>query len=61
VCVERGVCSHLSAAAGASRMDTKKHWERVYSTRLSDQVSWFQAVPAPSLELLERAGIGPGS
>jgi hypothetical protein len=51
----------LSAPAGASRMDTKAHWEGVYSTRQSDQVSWFQAIPAPSLRLLERADIGPGT
>jgi len=38
-------------------MDTKAHWERVYSTKQSHEVSWFQAIPAPSLALLERAGI----
>ena len=40
-------------------MDTKTHWERVYSSKRSDEVSWYQANPAPSLRLLEIAGIGP--
>jgi hypothetical protein len=44
--------------SGASGVDTKAHWERVYSTKQSDEASWFQAIPAPSLRLLERAGIG---
>jgi hypothetical protein len=38
-------------------VDTKTHWERLYSTRQSAEVSWFQSIPAPSLSLLERAGI----
>lgn len=38
-------------------MDTKTHWERVYSTKRSDEVSWYQASPVPSLRLLDRAGI----
>jgi len=33
-------------------MDTKAHWERVYSTKHSDEVSWYQEDPAPSLELI---------
>jgi len=40
-------------------VDTKTHWERVYSTNRSDEVSWYQASPAPSLRLLDSAGIGP--
>jgi hypothetical protein len=44
-----------------SCMDTKSHWERVYSTKRSDEVSWYQETPAPSLQLLETAGIGPNT
>ena len=33
-------------------MDPVAHWERVYSTKPSNEVSWFQARPAWSLELL---------
>jgi SAM-dependent methyltransferase len=36
----------------------RKHWEQVYGTKAEDQVSWFQAQPRVSLELLARAGVG---
>lgn len=32
------------------------HWETVYTTKAEDEVSWFQASPAPSLEAIARAG-----
>jgi hypothetical protein len=47
------------AVTGESLMETKAHWERVYSTKRSDEGSWYQANPAPSLQLLDNAGIGP--
>ena len=37
-------------------MDTKTHWEQVYSTKCSHEVSWYQARPGTSLQLLDRAG-----
>ena len=40
-------------------MDRKAHWERVYTTRQSTEVSWYQAEPTRSLELLREAGAGP--
>lgn len=56
-------CTLLSeiAATGESSMESKAHWERVYSTKGSDEVSWYQANPAPSLRLLNDAGIGPNT
>lgn len=42
-------------------MDAKKHWERVYSTKPSDEVSWYQTTPTTSLRLLDAAGIAPGT
>lgn len=39
-------------------MDPIEHWERVYSTKPSNEVSWFQARPARSLELLADADGG---
>jgi len=39
-------------------MDRKQHWERVYTTRAAAQVSWHQAVPAPSLKLIRNAADG---
>ncbi|WP_199042768.1 class I SAM-dependent methyltransferase [Glycomyces salinus] len=35
------------------------HWDTVYDTKGEDGVSWFQAVPTVTLELLETLGIGP--
>ena len=38
-------------------MERKAHWEQVYATKAAETVSWYQPVPARSLELLERAGV----
>lgn len=49
-----------SGVAGCMTMsgfDRKKHWEEVYSTRSSHEVSWHQDVPGPSLDLIARAEI----
>jgi hypothetical protein len=42
-------------------VETKAHWERVYTSKRSDEVSWYQGTPAPSLRLLGNAGIGPNT
>jgi len=36
-------------------MDPKTHWERVYSTKSADQVSWYQPHLDVSLDLIVRA------
>jgi SAM-dependent methyltransferase len=36
-------------------MDLQKHWEHVYQSRHSDEVSWFQPEATLSLELIQRA------
>lgn len=38
-------------------MNRKDHWNRVYRTNAPDDVSWFQAHPTVSLDLIEAAGI----
>jgi len=35
------------------------HWDKVYTARREDQVSWFQDQPGPSLKLLELVGAKP--
>jgi hypothetical protein len=40
-------------------MDLKAHWQRVYMTKATDAVSWFESEPRVSLQLLEAAGTGP--
>ncbi len=37
--------------------DTKQHWEKVFSTKLPEEVSWTQAVPLTSLSLVHRTGV----
>lgn len=38
-------------------MDRRAHWEHVYGTKASDEVSWFEAEPVVSLRLLERVAV----
>lgn len=42
-------------------MQRKEHWESVYTTRGERDVSWFEALPAISIEMLDAAGVTPGS
>lgn len=37
------------------------HWEAVYTTKAEQEVSWFQASPAPSLHAIARTGAKPSS
>lgn len=40
-------------------MERKAHWEGVYTSRQPTEVSWYQAEPTRSVELLREAGAGP--
>ncbi len=35
-------------------MNEKNHWENVYTTKRSDEVSWFQPHASASLELIKK-------
>jgi SAM-dependent methyltransferase len=37
------------------------HWDGIYSRRASTEMSWFQATPTASLELLDVLGVSPQS
>lgn len=39
-------------------MDSKQHWEQVYTTKQSDAVSWFQTHADQSLRLIHNTGLG---
>ena len=41
--------------------DAAEHWDAIYSTKASNEVSWFQATPTTSLRLLERWASPAGS
>jgi len=38
-------------------VDRRAHWDRVYTTKVSDEVSWYQPEPTMSLRLLEQTGL----
>jgi SAM-dependent methyltransferase len=40
-------------------MDRRTHWDTVYSTKGERDVSWFEAVPTVSVQLMEAAGLRP--
>lgn len=42
-------------------MDTKRHWENVYTTKAPDAVSWYRPHLETSLALIERAADSHGS
>jgi len=37
------------------KLDRAAHWENVYQTRQTNEVSWFEAEPIASLDLIQRA------
>jgi len=38
-------------------MEPAAHWNRVYTTKATAEVSWFEPLPSVSLQLLEAAGM----
>lgn len=40
-------------------MNPKDHWQQVFSTKGEKDVSWYEALPAMSLQMMESAGLGP--
>jgi trans-aconitate methyltransferase len=38
-------------------MDRTSHWQQVYATKAEDDVSWFEASPSLSLQMMEAAGM----
>lgn len=42
-------------------MNRQEYWNSIYERKAERDVSWFEAVPAASLELLRSAGLGPNT
>jgi hypothetical protein len=42
-------------------MDRHDQWERVYTTKAPDAVSWFQTHPTVSVRLLDAVGLSPNT
>lgn len=38
-------------------MDLQEHWNRVYTTKSDEELSWFESVPAASIRMLKAAGL----
>lgn len=38
-------------------MDPQQHWNRVFSSKAEDAVSWYESLPDASLRMLEAAGM----
>ena len=60
---QRGEASVPRPTAAASGADEERvsHWDGVYSRRGPTEMSWFQATPTVSLELLDVLGVSPKS
>lgn len=41
----------------AQQSERQDHWQRAYSDKATDRVSWYQAHPAVSLALIDAAGL----
>lgn len=39
-------------------MNRRLHWDKIYSTKSSDELSWYQARPETSLRLIASTGVG---
>ena len=44
-----------------ANVDRQAHWDTVYCTKGESEVSWFQANPAVSLDLIAATGVKPGA
>jgi hypothetical protein len=51
--------SHSADEESSSMTDQKAHWDRVYTEKRAEDVSWRQAEPTLSLKLIRRTGVGP--
>lgn len=40
-------------------MDLRDHWNTIYGTKGEREVSWFEGLPAVSLQMIEAAGLTP--
>ncbi|MDI7860940.1 class I SAM-dependent methyltransferase [Rhizobiaceae bacterium n13] len=41
-----------------AEFDRQTHWENIYSLKDEQQLSWYEAAPGISLDLIRRAGVG---
>jgi hypothetical protein len=49
------------AQSGSEPMERKTHWDEIYLSKKSEELSWFQPEPTTSLRLIDAAGLKPTS
>lgn len=42
-------------------MELREHWNRVYTTKSDEHVSWFEPLPTASVQMLKAARVAPES
>lgn len=55
----QAVCLAARALPTEVSMNRRAHWQRVYTAKTSDGISWFQPEPTVSAKLLQSAGLQP--
>ena len=53
----QNTCSTMSCDTEMKVYDVKEHWETIYQTKKSNEVSWHQEMPKTSLNLISEAKI----
>src|SRR3989344_5180403 len=57
----QNTCSTMAGQAEMQVYDAKTHWEKVYQTKKSNEVSWYQEKPKTSLKLIDEIGLDKNS
>ena len=57
----QNTCSTMAGQAEMQVYDAKTHWEKVYQTKKSNEVSWYQEKPKTSLKLIGEIGLDKNS
>ena len=53
--------TRAAASAGAPVSSRREHWEKVYGEKSEHELTWHQANPSTSLQLIANAGAGPAT
>ena len=53
----QNTCSTMADQEKASAYDPKEHWESIYQTKKSNEVSWYQEKPETSLNLISETNV----
>jgi SAM-dependent methyltransferase len=54
----RSRARELASSTGLAMAGDRAHWQRTYTERTADQVSWYERLPQRSLKLIRATGLG---